>query len=211
MMNTTERDIRLLKIYAVSCTLAFAFVIFSGFQLGERKEKFDEIDVQRINIVDNQGRKFLVLSNKEKFPLPVVNGKEYPRSINRSGIVFYDDNGTECGGIAVATLPTARRTAIIFDYSNTEAIGFSAYETKSGGYGAGISIQDRNPLDSDIMKVGTEGTNRILLENDNKNAEISLSDANGNKRIRMRVDSIGVARIELFNEKGEVTSRLPHN
>lgn len=163
------------------------------------------------NIVDNQGHKFLVLSNKEKFPLPVVNGKEYPRSINPSGIVFYDEKGTECGGIAVATLPIGRRTAIIFDYSNTEAIGLSAYETKSGGYGAEMSIQDRNSLDSDIMKVGTEETNRILLENDNKNAEVSLSDPKGNKRIRMRVDSTGTAKIQFLNEKGEGTFSLPNN
>ena len=211
MMGTIERDIKLLKIYAVCSTLALAIVMLSGFQSGERREKFDEIDVQRINIVDNQGHNFRVLSNKEKFPLPVVNGKEYPRSITPSGIVFYDEKGTECGGIAVATLPTARRTAIIFDYSNTEAIGFSAYETKSGGYGAGIAIQDRNPLGSDIMKVGTEGINRILLENDNKNAEVSLSDAKGNKRIRMHVDSAGAAMIQFLNEKGEVISSLPHN
>lgn len=211
MRNTVERDIRLLKIYAICSTLALGLVMFAGFQSGEKRGKFDEIDVQRINIVDSQGHKFLVLANKARFPLPVVNGKEYPRSINPSGIVFYDEKGTECGGIAVASLPKARRTAIIFDYSNTEAIGFSAYETKSGEYGAGMSIQDRNPLGSDIMKVGTEGTNRILLENDNKNAELSLSDVKGNKRIRLRVDSIGTANIQFFNEKGEVISSLPHN
>lgn len=211
MRNTVERDIRLLKIYAICSTLALAIMVFTGFHPGERKEKFDEIDVQRINIVDNQGNKFLVLSNKEKFPLPIVNGKEYPRSINPSGIVFYDEKGTECGGIAVATLPKLRRTAIIFDYSNTEAIGFSTHETKTGKYGAGFYIQDRNPLNSDIMKVGTDGTNRISLENDDKNAEISLSDAKGNKRIRLSVDSTGTAILQFLDEKGKVLSSLPHN
>lgn len=211
MKNTVERDIRLLKIYAVCCTLALGFLAITGFQSAEKHQKFDEIDVQRINIVDNQGHKFLVLANKDRFPLPVVDGKEYPRSINPSGIVFYDDKGTECGGIAVATLPKARRTAIIFDYSNSEAIGFSTYETKAGEYGAGMSIQDRNPLGSDIMKVGTEGTNRISLENDDRNAEISLSDIKGNKRIRLFVDSTGSANIQFLNDKGEVISNLPHN
>jgi len=210
MKNNLERDIKLLKIYAMSSTLAITILIFSGFQSTQKSQTFDEIDVQRINIVDSQGRKFLVLSNKEKFPLPVIAGKEYPRSINPSGIVFYDETGTECGGIAVATLPGARRTAIIFDYSNTEAIGFVVNETKDGKYGAGLAIQDRNPLDSDIMKVGTEGTNRISLENDNKNAEISLSDTKGNIRIRLLVDSTDAASIQLLDEKGKVISSWPN-
>jgi hypothetical protein len=209
MTDAIEKDIRLLKIYAGCSTLAFTVVLFAGFQSGQKKQTFDEIDVQRINIVDNQGHKFLVLANKDRFPLPVVEGKEYPRSINPSGIVFYDDKGTECGGIAVASLPGVRRTAIIFDYSNSEAIGFSAFETKNGKSGAGMSIQDRNPVGSDIMKVGTEGTNRISLENDNKNAEISLSDGHGKKRIRLLVDSVGTANIEFLNAEGKVISSLP--
>lgn len=209
MKNNLERDIKLLKLYAISSTLAVIIFIFSGFQSTRTSQTFDEIDVQRINIVDSQGRRVLVLSNKEKFPLPVIAGKEYPRSINPSGMVFYDETGTECGGIAVATTPKARRTAIIFDYSNTEAIGFSVYETKDGKYGAGFAIQDRNPLDSDIMKVGTEGTNRISIENDNKNAEISLSDTKGNKRIRLLVDSTDAAIIQILDEKGKVISSWP--
>lgn len=211
MNKNLERDVKLLKIYAISSALVFTILIFSGFQGTPKSQSFDEIDVQRINIVDSQGRKFIVLSNKEKFPLPVIAGKEYPRSINPSGIVFYDETGTECGGIAVATLPGARRTLICFDYSNTEAIGFSAYETKTGKYAAGLAIQDRNPLDADIMKVGTEGTNRISLENDNGNAEISLSDTKGKKRIRLLVDSTGVANIQILDEKGKVISSWPNN
>jgi hypothetical protein len=211
MKNNLERDITLLKIYAISSTLAITILIFSGFQSAQKYQTFDEINAQRINIVDSQGRRYLVLSNKEKFPLPVIAGKEYPRSINPSGIVFYDETGTECGGIAVATLPGTRRTAIIFDYSNTEAIGFSIYETKDGKFGAGLAIQDRNPLDSDIMKVGTQGTNRISLHNDNKNAEISLSDAKGNKRIRLLVDSTDAAKIQLLDAKGKVISSWPNN
>ena len=93
----------------------------------------------------------------------------------------------------------------------TEAIGFSTYETKAGEFGSAISIQDRNPIGSDIMKTGTEGTNRISLENDNKNAEISLSDVKGNARIRLCVDSLGKAALQFLNEKGDVVSSLPHN
>ncbi len=211
MNKNLERDVKVLKIYAVFLTIAFSILIFSGFQSRPKSQTFDEINVQRINIVDSQGRKFLVLSNKEKFPLPVIAGKEYPRNINPSGIVFYDETGTECGGIAVATLPGVRRTAIIFDYSNTEAIGFSVYETKDGKYGAGFAIQDRNPLDSDIMKVGTEGTNRISLDNDNKNAEISISDTKGNTRIRLLVDSTDAPSIQLLDDKGKVISAWPSN
>jgi len=193
MTSSIARDVKLLKVYALGSSLALIIICVMGFQSNDSRRNVAELDVQRLNIVDGQGHKLIVLSNKDRFPLPVVNGKEYPRSINPCGIVFYDEHGTECGGIAVATLPKARRTAIIFDYSNTEAIGFSAYETHGGDFGAGMSIQDRNPLDADIMKVGTEGTNRISLQNESKTAEVALSDAKGNPRIRLRVDSAGAA------------------
>jgi hypothetical protein len=53
----------------------------------------EELTVQRPNVVDAAGKARIVVSSPERFPNPVVAGKEYPRSIKPAGLVFYKSNG----------------------------------------------------------------------------------------------------------------------
>ena len=57
---TLQREVRFLKAYAFILTLAFIVDIASGFRLAGQKTRFDEIDVERINIVEKDGRLKLV-------------------------------------------------------------------------------------------------------------------------------------------------------
>jgi hypothetical protein len=51
---------------------------------------------------------------------------------------------------------------------------------------------------------------RVYVGRDrSKTATLLLGDAQGRTRLRLAVDSAGVARIEFLDEKGNVTSRLP--
>ena len=65
-----------------------------------RKQRFEEIDVERINLVGKDGRVQLVLANKERLPDPVIDGKTLKRSgLPTPGLIFYNDEGDECGGL----------------------------------------------------------------------------------------------------------------
>jgi hypothetical protein len=67
----------------------------------ERKEVFDEITVGRINIVEPDGTKRIVISNKAQFPGDFMQGKEGARPDRRSfaGMLFINEEGTENGGL----------------------------------------------------------------------------------------------------------------
>lgn len=170
---------------------------------------FDEITVKRINIVDESGKRRIVLSNADRFPNPVLKGKEYPRSVKPAGLVFYKSDGDEAGGIALAEIPGAQKNFLAFDYSNSEAVGIGMTELKGGGYSSGITLLDRVPLEADIEKVGSVGKERISISNDSGNAELSLNDADGKPRIRLFVDKQGNARMEIKDASGKVEFTAP--
>src|ERR1700736_1757691 len=59
---------------------------------------FDTLTVQRINVVDANGKTRLIIANGARFPDVEVRGKIYKRSIHdAAGLVFYDENGQENG------------------------------------------------------------------------------------------------------------------
>src|SRR5262249_1029737 len=91
---------------------------------------------------------------------------------------------------------------MVMDYANSEAIGFGKLETKNGGYAAGLSVADRMPLNADPKK-GTTGVERIIVSNNNGDAEVVLSDAQGKPRIRMSVDAKGAANIYILDRNGK--------
>ena len=95
-------------------------------------------------------------------------------------------------------------TKMIFDYSNSEAIGFGMYESKDGkNYSSGFAIAERVPLDADITKVSTSGPERISLSTENKDAFLSINDIKGNPKIILKVDSLGVPSFNVFDKNGK--------
>jgi hypothetical protein len=73
-----QRELRILKAYAVVSSVLFAVLITMGATSELKKNSFGEIDVRRINIVEPNGTVRMVISNKADFPVIIIKGKEYP-------------------------------------------------------------------------------------------------------------------------------------
>src|SRR5436190_14672658 len=115
------------------------------------RTKFDEIDVQRINVREPDGRLRLTISNHARLPQVVVGGKSYPlrggTGVKSAGLIFFNDEGNENGGLAWAG---ARSGA---GYQASAALTFDQFdqdETISLEYGdenrrrqAGLAVIDR--------------------------------------------------------------------
>src|SRR5439155_26686037 len=87
------------RAYVVAATL-FGVLGMAAFARAVQKPKFDEIDVQRINIIAPNGMPRLVISNAERAPDVIINGKTYHRSgSNEAGMIFYNEEGSENGGM----------------------------------------------------------------------------------------------------------------
>ena len=95
-----DREKRFLVIYSGILTAVFAGTVFWGCAALTKKPRFDEIDVQRINVIEPNGTVRLVVANKAKFPGSFFGGKEIPRTDRQTaGLLFVNDDGIEMGGL----------------------------------------------------------------------------------------------------------------
>ena len=98
-MNTLSNQ-RYLVAYSAVVTLAFAVVVLCGFTSQKSKMSLDEIDVHRINVVEPDGTLRMVISNQNRFPGIILQGKEYPNTERKTaGALFYNNEGSEAGGL----------------------------------------------------------------------------------------------------------------
>jgi hypothetical protein len=66
-------------------------------------------NVQRINVVEPDGTLRLVLSNHSRLPGVIVRGKERPFARPQAGMLFYNDEGTENGGLVFGAAQERQR------------------------------------------------------------------------------------------------------
>jgi hypothetical protein len=151
MDEQLQREIRRLRRTTAVAIAMLVVVTASAFVQTRNRTKFDEIDVERINVREANGTLRLTLSNHARLPEAVVGGKTYPlrggSGVQSAGLIFFNDEGNEDGGLVW----TGQRTAT----GNRAAanLTFDQYdqdETVSLGYGeenrhrqAGLSIIDR--------------------------------------------------------------------
>ena len=231
-----KKEVRLLRAYAIIATTVGAVLVLTAFTLQKSKQKFDEIDVERINVVEKDGRLKMVISNSERQHPGIVDGKIIPREGTRpAGMIFFNDRGDEVGGL-IFSGDTAKGQfgSLTFDkFRGDQTIAFQHLESNNGDYFAGLSFNDENMTTTDrIVKLdaikrlpdeaaqkaariemrdkGEFLVNRLSIgKGRNRSAFISLSDAKGKERIQISVAADGTPKINFLNEKGEVTYSLP--
>lgn len=86
---------------ATTMAAALAAVVALTGAKAERKASFDEITVGRINIVEPDGTKRVIISNRAQFPGDFRQGKETARPDRRdvAGLLFVNEEGSENGGL----------------------------------------------------------------------------------------------------------------
>lgn len=208
-ITKTPRSIIWLSLSSALQALALIGLISYQFT-APAQQQFQQIDVKRINLLDEAGQQAMVIASRDHFPAPIINGQplEVPRSVMPSGVVFYDSTGSEAGGVATATQGDVKANMMIFDYRNSEAIGFNKFETDDA-FSAHFVVMDRLDTEKDMLQHGSAGSTRVRLGTANKHAELSLHDTQGKPRIRLVVGADDNARIQLLNAQGDVVLQLP--
>ena len=239
MTRRLRREIRLLQAYALVSLLPLVFVTASAFvRPAAVPEKFDEVTVQRLNVVDANGTLRLVLAGKDRMHPGVIDGKVIDRPRPVAGLIFFNDEGDEVGGLTFrGEAKDGHRRAdsgIMFDQlKQDQTIGLQYSET-DGRRSAGFHVWDRadTPLgelveklnaankiadpaarQAEVAKIRAEappGPRRVFVgKNTDKAATVSLADAQGKIRLSLKVDADGAASIEFLDAAGKVTQRLP--
>ncbi|MEN5379626.1 hypothetical protein [Sphingobacterium kitahiroshimense] len=198
MKKTTQL---IFGFYAGIVTIAFLMLFYSFNTL---HQKFDEITVKRINIVDDKGVNRMIISNQERMEPPILFGKKYKRALNPAGIIFYNEKGDECGGLAISKNPETNTYALAFDYDNADAIGILTQQSnKNNHYKSGIVINDKDLSG----KIGGN-TNRINLMTDNGNSGLVINGPDEKPRIIISVDSLGNPLFKILNNEGKLIKEI---
>lgn len=75
------------------------FRVIGFFYSSKPVETLDQINVHRINIVEPDGTLRMVISNHAQLPGIIARGKEQMFTRPQAGILFYNDEGSENGGL----------------------------------------------------------------------------------------------------------------
>lgn len=160
MSPSIERDVRFLKGYAAATTVMLIVLSLAAFARAPQKAKFTEIDAERINIVEPSGMYRMVISNRPRSIGPIYKGKPFGyKGGNRPGIIFFNDEGTENGGLTFvgSRKPDGTYTAsthMSFDQFNEDQVLNLDYADENGSRRIGFSVDDR--ADVDIMDLVRE-------------------------------------------------------
>jgi len=153
MPTTIRRELRLLKTYAVASSAALLILAVTAFRHQPQNARFAVIDVERINIVEPDGALRMVIANRPRSIGPIYKGKPfgYPGG-TRPGIIFFNDEGTENGGLTLtgrrgADGRYAASTSMSFDQFNQDQVLTLQYDDDNGRRRTGISIADRAEVD----------------------------------------------------------------
>ncbi|WP_147430480.1 hypothetical protein [Sphingobacterium puteale] len=194
-MQTISKSLkRLLSALILSNIIFMASIVYLYL------DNKQNINAERININDASGKNRIVIANTDHIPQPIVAGKTYKRAYAPAGLIFYDKNGDERGGLAITDNKETNLNALAFDYQNADAIGILAQDNKHDNYfRAGLLINDK-----DLSGKPGHNINRINLLTENGNAALVMKDNNEIPRIILKVDSLGNPSIEMFDKSGNL-------
>jgi hypothetical protein len=146
MPSQLEREVRFLKAYAVGSAVAFALFFLAAFAT-ERRDRFQEIDVERINVVEPDGSLRLVIANRARSPGVEYHGRQYVRDGTRPGLIFYKDDGGEHGGLIWSgrMVDGVVRSSghLSFDQHGQDQVVALQYHESGGQRRMGLTILDR--------------------------------------------------------------------
>lgn len=95
-----KRELVFLRAFAITTVIAMFFITTSAFK-NNGNQKFSEIDVERINIIEKDGTVKMIITNESLFPngKKVINGRPTNEDRKkRAGMLFFNEEGIECGG-----------------------------------------------------------------------------------------------------------------
>jgi hypothetical protein len=233
---TIRRQLRILQCYAAASCIAAAFLFLTAFTQST-PQRTDELTVQRLNVVDANGTLRMVIANKDRIHPGVMDGVTINRRRTSAGIIFFNDEGDEVGGLTFSGTDDNGRQAdarLMFDQlKGDQTIGIS-YGEGGGQRTAGLQVWDRSeqPL-SDVLRAinaasalpeGPQrdaamkqaqalvpgGWQRVFVgKTVDKSASVSLADANGKPRLVMTVAADGAASIDFRDANGKIVQRIP--
>jgi len=232
-MEPLIRQIKILRVYVTVLTVMVIGCIIALILLTRPAGPAAELTAQRINIVEPDGRLALVISDHARQHPGRMDGKDLPGRDRPAGLIFFNEEGDECGGYSYAGNKNENEMVLTADqYKNDQIMalwytddrgaspsrmyGFRLWDRKdSFTLSKGLTYFDslqrlhdtsayRAGVDS-LRKKGLYPVDRLFLgRTGDGSTGLFLRDDKGVPRLRIYVSKKNEPVIETLNEKGEV-------
>jgi len=198
---------KVLVVYSTVLTTLLAAFTLAG-SAAARVQHFDEIDAHRINVREADGTLRMVISNHARLPGVILRGKEHP-PVDRpyAGMLFYNDEGTENGGLVFGGHRNANGEVV----DSGVNLSFDRYGASSQFVQLAGVDDSKNHIVGLILSDtdATGNRRRVFIGHDKEGvASVSLMDRNGRKRILLQVAPDGTPGILFLDADGKVVNQL---
>ncbi|MBB4807128.1 hypothetical protein HNP38_002432 [Chryseobacterium defluvii] len=180
MKSNIEKKVNILMAYAIVSTIIISFFTLSSFKNKGEDKIFDEIIVKKITVVGEDRLPRMVISNETRQHSGRMNGKEWPKRERPSGIIFFNNQGDECGGLVYQAKEKDGKTIsgmsfTMDNYKDDQVVQILNDEYYANGktyiqrgininqFPAGTNIEDRNKKIEEINKIKDEKERNLKL------------------------------------------------
>lgn len=215
----------------VVMTTAVAVAVFGSAVSAPTKAIYDEIDVGRINVREEDGRLRLLISNVERFPGLMFRGKDHPHPNRKTaGLLFFNEQETENGGLTFNGRKVDGEITsgghLSFDRYEQDQVIQITYDQAGDRHAAYFAVNDypdgSQDLDAweraDALPKGPArdaelkrlreiygGKRRLLLgRQGDGSARLAMNDVAGRQRLVLEVAPDGTSAIRFLDESGKV-------
>ena len=167
-----------------------------------QKVDHERLVVRRIDVVDENGTIRMMLAAPT--PPPILDGIQYRRVFPVAGMVLFDKNGSERGGVGVADIEGSA-TVLAQDHVNGDAVGWRVMPDGSVSFQMNerAAIVREPGLGNRIVPAA--GASRITMNiAANGTPSIALADKQDRPRLRLTVTDEGFGAIEFLSADGKV-------
>jgi hypothetical protein len=243
-----NRELVFLRTFAATVALGVILLTASAFKKSTN-QRFSEIDVERINIIEKDGTVKMIITNVERFPNgnDIIN--ERPTNDDRkkrSGMLFFNEDGIECGGFIYDGQKNENGHSAGLSLTYDQYDGDQVMQLKTLDFlkddnryvSSSLSFNDRPEKESqlktfeimeELEELGKKdpkamqekykqyeeqglvgGVTRVMIgKTRNLSNGLFLFDDKGSPRAMFYVDKENNAKLDFFNEKGEVIASFP--
>jgi hypothetical protein len=223
-----------LKLYAISLTFVLGYVVITGFNPSYSSKTFDEITVERINIVEPNGDLKMVISNSKRQHPGMFDGEVLMERQRPPGMIFFNEEQDEVGGLVYEGNKEDGMGMVlsIDQYKNDQVMQMLYERFANGKQQYGLNIWDRadnltlpeliSTLDSlkQIEGVNNQKIEEVLMAK-NQGEPISaqrlfagknfkdqvgmfINDEYGKPRLKIFIDENNQPKIQVLDEEGSV-------
>jgi hypothetical protein len=196
---------KVLVIYSSALTTVLTAFVLAG-SVTAKTPSFDEIDVRRINVREPDGTLRLVISNRARLPGVIERGNEHPK-VDRpqAGVLFYNDEGTENGGLVFGGHRNARGGV-------TDSGGMLTFDRYAGSQIiqlAGVHDSMNHIVGLIVSDTDDRRNRRVFVGHDKEGvARVALMDGSGRPRIMLQVTSDGNPSLSFLDSNGNVVNQV---